>query len=95
MTGGQVSIITPDMGHWPGREVFSFRRAAVCVACRRGGKSIRTASQTLVKVIMPGKAAYTRVVVENTLFPALHGTLVKVGGHLIQRSEECEARHKK
>lgn len=29
----------------------------------------------------------------KTLFPALHGTLVKVGGHLIQRAEECEALH--
>lgn len=42
---------------------------------------------------MPGKSAHS-VVMEETSFPALHGTLVRVGGHLIQRTEECEARHK-
>ena len=83
--------------HWHGTLAWTrgllFQGTEVCVACRRGGKSIRAASITLVKSIMPGKAAYS-VVVEKTLFPALHGTLVKVGGHLIQRTEECEARHK-
>lgn len=63
------------------------------MACHRSGKSTPTASQTRVKLFVPGKSAYS-VVVEENPFPALHGTLVKVGGHLIQRTEECEERHK-
>lgn len=88
----QVSIITTDMGHWSGLEVSLFQRTEVCVACHWGGKSKPRASQTPVKLVVPGKSACS-VVVEQTSFPALHGTLVKVGGHLIQRTEECEARH--
>lgn len=63
------------------------------MACHWGGKSTPTPSQTRVKLVVPGESAYS-VVVEETSFPALHGTLLKVGGHLIQRTEECEARHK-
>lgn len=54
------------------------------MACCRGGKSTPVDGQTLVKFVMPGKSAYS-VVVEGSLFPALHGTLDKVGGHLIQK----------
>lgn len=61
------------------------------MACHSGGKSTPTASQTRVNFVVPGKSAYS-VVMEDTSFPALHGTLVKVGGHLIQRTKECEAR---
>lgn len=46
-----------------------------------------------MKLVVAGKSAHS-VVVEETSFPALHGTLLKVGGHLIQRTEECEACHK-
>lgn len=67
-------------------------RTEICKARHEGGKSTPTASQTQQKLVLPGKSAYS-VVVEETSFPALHGTLVKVGGHLIQRTEECEARH--
>lgn len=56
------------------------------MACHRGGKSTPNANQTWEKCVVPGEP-----VMEETLFPALHGTLVKVGGHLIQRTEECEA----
>lgn len=89
----QVSIITADMGHWSGLEVSLFQRTEVCVACHRGGKSKPRASQTRVTLVMPGKSACS-LVVEQSSFPSLHGTLVKVGGHFIQRSEECEACHK-
>lgn len=51
------------------------------------------ASEARVKTTGPGESAYS-VVVGETSFPALHATLVKVGGHLIQRSEECEERRK-
>lgn len=81
------------MIHWPGLEVVSFRRTEVCAVCHWGGKSTPNASQTRVKFVMPGKSAYS-VVMEEISFPALHGTLVKVGGHLIQRTQECEAHHK-
>lgn len=57
------------------------------------GNQHQTASKTQQKLVVPGNSAHS-VVVEETSFPALHGTLVKVGGHLIQRTEECEARHK-
>lgn len=42
---------------------------------------------------MPGKFAYSVIQGKNSSFPALHGTLVKVGGHPVQRTEECEAWH--
>lgn len=57
-----------------------FQRTEVCVACHWGGKSTPSVSQTRVKLVVPGKSAYS-VVLEETSFPALHGTLVKVGGH--------------
>ncbi len=63
------------------------------MACNWGGKSTPTTSKTREKLVVAGKSAYS-VVVEETSFPASHGTLLKVGGHLIQRTEECEARHK-
>lgn len=83
MNEGQASIsITTDTGHWSGLEV---RRTEVCLACQQR----RESTPTQVKFIVFGK-----VVTEETSFPVLHGTLVKAGGHLIQRTEECEARHK-
>lgn len=57
-----------------------FQRTEVCMACHWGGKSTPSVSQTRVKLVVPGKSAYS-VILEETSFPALHGTLGKVGGH--------------
>lgn len=59
------------------------------MACQQS----RGSTPAQVKFTMLGKAAHS-VVIEETSFPALHATLVKAGGHLIQRTEECETRHK-
>lgn len=88
-----MSITTSDMGHWPVLEVVPFRGLRYARHATGVGNQHQQPAKHRVKFIMPGKSAYS-VVMEETSFPALHGTLVKVGGHFVQRTEECEACHK-
>lgn len=79
------------MGHWPGLEAYSFRGLRYAWHADGVGNQHQPLAKR-VKSIVAGESVYS--VVEETAFPALHGTLVEVGGHLSLRTEECAAHYK-
>lgn len=66
------------------------------MARRWSRKSTPTAFQTRAESITPGKSDFFQLCVEEALLPALHGTLVKAGGHLVQKEQRMRGpgRHK-